>query len=768
LIAMANTNHPQSRSASAMYTSLAASGFAYGPSFRLVKKIWAGIDVMYGVVGSLPLLGQEAGIYSNTACMLDACTQLATEWTEKYHPGRPAFPASIGTVTRLSDSSSIWSDLKKLIPGASAVIDSDWLVLMRLSPLAAPIEFVNQISVDMIAVSQDQGAVFFENFQLTVVDNTGEIDQDLIVLEKHDNDWTQVPEDRLQGHGGHMTTMIDMRNVDFEIQISGPMETLIQPLITDDACEKDMIEIETKFWGLSFLDVLVAKGVMPPSMFGGEYSGIVSAVGTDAPFRVGDRVVAVHNGGGIRSRLVVPASAVSKFDCMQYTLDEAASLPVSFCTALFAIQRGGVKRGDTVLVHNVTGGLGMAIIEILQKKFHDIHIIGTCSRKQAAVGISEILNSRDTSGWLSSGSRRVNVSIGAMHAELIEATLPLMKSFGVIVDVGKRLQTENYGLGLSSFVRGFTYTTAHLDELMVVDQVAVTELLDDILKMNLSIPTRIFDDIDQALEFLSSGQHVGKVVLRLPDREGKVLGRRVVSSPRSVSGKFHVDELPSLIQYPIRTELQRLYGGDTNVWISRVDSLNQVVDQAMDGVKILVSKDISDHGLLKTLRSIIPQSTIPGMVLITTESELAGPRAVPRVFRKIRQTIIENRMVNTHADGGESAWLLNAIAKQLGKESLTLGEMDKSIEHLGIDSLGRLQLWHSFKKHFPNSRLTQLSANMSVKILIGADVPEQTVAGGGQRWLAIHGFRTNPLIMEHQVGEFLRKLVGNNVFVIYA
>jgi predicted esterase len=154
------------------------------------------------------------------------------------------------------------------------------------------------------------------------------------------------------------------------------------------------------------------------------------------------------------------------------------------------------------------------------------------------------------------------------------------------------------------------------------------------------------------------------------------------------------------------------------------------------------------------------------MMIITTESDLVSDRAVPAQFRDVRRQLIEQR--GKGGDSDECSWLLGSIAKQLGKDELSQSDLSKSLEHLGIDSLGRLQLWHSFKKHFPNSRLTQLSSSVPVGSLVGAPTNKSPITRSKQRWLALHGFRTNPLIMEHQVAEVMKMLLGENVDVMYA
>ena len=48
-----------------------------------------------------------------------------------------------------------------------------------------------------------------------------------------------------------------------------------------------------------------------------------------------------------------------------WSLQEAATVPVVYCTAYYAlIMRGRIRPGDKVLVHSGTGGVGLAAIRI--------------------------------------------------------------------------------------------------------------------------------------------------------------------------------------------------------------------------------------------------------------------------------------------------------------------------------------------------------------------------------------------------------------------
>ena len=51
--------------------------------------------------------------------------------------------------------------------------------------------------------------------------------------------------------------------------------------------------------------------------------------------------------------------------CILRTLEEAASVPVVYTTAYYSlVVRGRIQRGETVLIHSGSGGVGQAAISI--------------------------------------------------------------------------------------------------------------------------------------------------------------------------------------------------------------------------------------------------------------------------------------------------------------------------------------------------------------------------------------------------------------------
>lgn len=103
-----------------------------------------------------------------------------------------------------------------------------------------------------------------------------------------------------------------------------------------------------------------------------EVAGEIVAVGPHqsqldrSGFAVGDPVCALTNGGGYAEYCVVPVGQTlpwpEGFNALQ-----AAALPETYFTVWANLfQTGGVQRGETVLVHGGTSGIGMTAVQLAQ------------------------------------------------------------------------------------------------------------------------------------------------------------------------------------------------------------------------------------------------------------------------------------------------------------------------------------------------------------------------------------------------------------------
>lgn len=129
------------------------------------------------------------------------------------------------------------------------------------------------------------------------------------------------------------------------------------------------VSIEVKAAGINFADIMARQGLYPdapklPCVVGYEVAGIVDAIGAGVTrVKQGDRVMALTRFGGYSEQVSVPEIQVIP---LPETLgfEEAATLPVAFCTAFQLLQMGGLRKGESVLIHNAGGSVGLALLDI--------------------------------------------------------------------------------------------------------------------------------------------------------------------------------------------------------------------------------------------------------------------------------------------------------------------------------------------------------------------------------------------------------------------
>jgi NADPH:quinone reductase-like Zn-dependent oxidoreductase len=143
------------------------------------------------------------------------------------------------------------------------------------------------------------------------------------------------------------------------------------------------IRIRVRAAGINFADILARLGLYPdapkpPMVVGYEVAGKIDAVGRAVVgFSEGDRVIALTRFGGYADAVVVPASQAFHFPD-DLSDSEAAAVPVNYLTASLALYRmAALAPGETVLVHNAGGGVGIAATQLA--RLRRATVIGTAS-----------------------------------------------------------------------------------------------------------------------------------------------------------------------------------------------------------------------------------------------------------------------------------------------------------------------------------------------------------------------------------------------------
>ena len=141
------------------------------------------------------------------------------------------------------------------------------------------------------------------------------------------------------------------------------------------------VRVEVKAVGINRADILQAAGHYPAphgtrgDILGLEYSGMVIEVDSAVQYwSIGDRVMGIVPGASYAEQVVVHEG-----ECMRIPdhLDwvEAAAIPEAFLTAYDAMQQLEVCSGQTLLVHAVGSGVGVAAAQL--SRAMGIRCVGT-------------------------------------------------------------------------------------------------------------------------------------------------------------------------------------------------------------------------------------------------------------------------------------------------------------------------------------------------------------------------------------------------------
>ncbi len=295
--------------------------------------------------------------------------------------------------------------------------------------------------------------------------------------------------------------------------------------------------VRVRATALNRADLLQLKGQyaappdVPPDIPGLEYAGEVLAVGPRVRrFRPGDRVMGLVGGGAWAEQVTVhEREALPMPEGMDFT--SAAALPEVYLTAFDAlVLQGGLRMGETVLVHAVASGVGAAAALICRAM--GARVVGT-GRNAAKLerakdwGVERTVLVDATPPRFAdavkeaTGGRGADLALDLVGGDYVPETLEALAPQGRVMMVGlvagNRAQL-NLGVILTKrlHITGTVLRSRSLEEKITLAQTAERHLLplfrSGALKpvIDAVVPMR---DIRDALARLASNDTVGKLVL---------------------------------------------------------------------------------------------------------------------------------------------------------------------------------------------------------------------------------------------------------------
>lgn len=309
--------------------------------------------------------------------------------------------------------------------------------------------------------------------------------------------------------------------------IEDPLPT--QPLAAGE------LEIKVMATGVNFRDCLTALGQLDTKVLGFECCGIVSRVGSECEFKIGDRVAACTLNTYRTYARAKSQCAIKIPDQISYL--EASALPVVFVTAWHALcDLARLQSGETILIHAGAGGTGQAAIQIAKHVGAEIFVtVGSDAKKKLVMDLYEIAEdhifySRNTSfaqGIMRmTHDRGVDVILNSLSGKALVASWECIAPFGRFIEIGKRDILGRGNLPMFQFDKNVLFTAIEfgtiINERPFILQRCLQAVLALVAEKKLQVPQPFtvygVSEIEGAFRHFQSGRNSGKMVIDMrPD-----------------------------------------------------------------------------------------------------------------------------------------------------------------------------------------------------------------------------------------------------------
>jgi NADPH:quinone reductase-like Zn-dependent oxidoreductase len=292
----------------------------------------------------------------------------------------------------------------------------------------------------------------------------------------------------------------------------------------------DWVQMEVKVTGFNFKDVMTALGQITLKSLGWEASGVVTAIGKKiSHVQVGDRVLS-YGAGLFSTDYRGPAQTFHKIPD-HLSFERAASLPVTYATAYYSCYNlARLQKGESVLVHAASGGLGQAIIELCLMIGVDVYAtVGTADKKEFLmrhfhIPEDHIFFSRD--GSFAKGVMRmthgkgVDVIMNSLAGENLRLTWDCIAPWGRFVELGQRDIMINTRLEMKPLRKNTTFSGFLLDSLFEQRPEIASDVIAKVIALfgseKIRGPAQIhsypISEVEKALRTMQTGGHMGKLV----------------------------------------------------------------------------------------------------------------------------------------------------------------------------------------------------------------------------------------------------------------
>ncbi len=286
--------------------------------------------------------------------------------------------------------------------------------------------------------------------------------------------------------------------------------------------------------GVNRPDVMQRKGLYPPpkgasDIPGLEIAGEVVALGPDLKrWKLGDKVTALVAGGGYAQ--YCPVHETNALPLISpLTLIEAAAIPETFFTVWHNVfERGALKRGETLLIHGGSSGIGTTAIQLA--KAFGAKVITTagspekceaCRKLGADVAVNYKTEDFVAITKDSTGGKGAELIVDMVGGDYIERNYAAAAVEGRIVQIAFQGSPKALVDFSRIMLKRLTHTGSTLRARPVADKAAIARAVEDKVwpliaaKKVKPVIYKTFPLTEAAAAhaLMESSRHIGKIVL---------------------------------------------------------------------------------------------------------------------------------------------------------------------------------------------------------------------------------------------------------------
>ncbi|XP_029167464.1 fatty acid synthase-like [Nylanderia fulva] len=324
--------------------------------------------------------------------------------------------------------------------------------------------------------------------------------------------------------------------------ISGDLSSLhwIEGPMRPDANQEDLVHVV--YSPINFKDVMFATEKLVLNtisvstrfnecLIGLEYVGIDTA---------GQRVMGICENRGI-SNIIVPDRNLCWHVPDNWSLEDAATVSYAYATCYYSLyMNAGMKKGDRLLIHCGSGGVGQAAIHLaLHENCEIFTTVGTPEKRKfiremfPSIPDDHIGCSHDTSFEQMVLTRThgagVDIVLNCLTEEKLQASVRCLAQGGRFLEIGKFDPVSNQ-LGMMIFLKEVSFHGISLENLFInlQEKISLKDYLTEGLKNGAIKPLvrKVFErnEVEAAFKHMTTGKHIGKVILKVCDEKqaGKV------------------------------------------------------------------------------------------------------------------------------------------------------------------------------------------------------------------------------------------------------